>query len=131
MSRHRAFTLVELLVVVAIVGVLAAIALPRLGAARGKAARAAGLADLHHIATAQESLFADSSRYGALADTALLRVVLSRGVDGLVLDGDATGWHALVRVTGGVPCAIRSGTMAAPAGWSGPALVDGVPACTG
>ncbi len=129
MPRRPAFTLVELLVVVAIVGILAALALPRLGAARGKAARAAGLSDLHHIATAQESYFADSSRYAADADTAQLRIVLSRGVGGLVVDGDATGWHALVVVTGNVPCAIRAGSMGAPAGWTGPTLADGVPAC--
>ncbi len=131
MSRRPAFTLVELLVVVAIVGLLAAIALPRLGAARGKAARAAGLSDLHHLATAQEAFFADSNRYATVADSAVLPLVLSRGVTGLVLDGDATGWHALVRVAGGVPCAIRSGAMAAPSGWSGSTLADGIPTCVG
>jgi prepilin-type N-terminal cleavage/methylation domain-containing protein len=132
MQRTRvphAFTLVELLVVVAVIGILAAIALPRLGAARGKAARAAGLSDLHHIATAQESFFADSNRYATTADSALIRIALSRGVDNLVLDGDATGWHARVRVAGNVPCAIRSGSMGAPAGWTGPTLTEGVPAC--
>lgn len=124
------FTLIELLVVVAIIGILAAIAIPRLGASRQKASRAAGLADLHHIATAQEAFFADSNRYAALADTAQLRIGLSRGNDGLVLAGTPTGWHALLLVPGGTPCAIRTGTMGAPPGWAGPALTDGIPLCT-
>lgn len=123
------FTLVELLVVVAVIGILAAIALPRLGASRQKASRAAGLADLHHIATAQEGFFADSNRYAALADTAQLRIALSRGNEGLVLAGNGSGWHALLLVPGGTPCAIRAGTMGPPPGWAGPALSEGIPAC--
>jgi prepilin-type N-terminal cleavage/methylation domain-containing protein len=129
-ARSRAaFSLVELLVVVAIIGILAAIALPRVGSARGRATRAAGLADLHQVATAQEAFFADSNRYAALADTALLRLTLSRGNTGLVLAPDGTGWHALLQTPGGTPCAIRTGTAGAPPGWAGPALADGAPTC--
>ncbi len=63
MSRTRAFTLIELLIAVAIIGILAAIAVPNfLGALmRSKVARV--FADMRSIETAIESYHLDHGRY--------------------------------------------------------------------
>ena len=58
-----AFTLVELLVVVAIVGVLAALLLPALSAAREKARRAVCAANLRQIGVAMASYLGESGGY--------------------------------------------------------------------
>ncbi|MEL7472401.1 MAG: type II secretion system protein [Planctomycetota bacterium] len=52
--RSRAFSLIELIVVIVILGLVAAIALPRVGTASGRAAQAAHEADVARLTTAIE-----------------------------------------------------------------------------
>ncbi len=72
MRRSAGFTIIELLVVVAIIGILAAIALPRFGNTKEKSVDSAAKSDLRNAMTAQEAYFAEKSAYApALSNLAL------------------------------------------------------------
>ena len=64
--KDKGFTLVELLVVVAIIGILAAIAIPQFAAYRTKAYNSAAQTDLRNFKTAMESCFQDNQQYPSL-----------------------------------------------------------------
>lgn len=57
------FTLVELLVVMLVIGILAAIAIPQFSAYRAKAYNSAATSDLKNSKTTLESYFADNQYY--------------------------------------------------------------------
>ena len=60
------FTLVELMIVVAIIGILAAIAIPQFSAYRAKAFNSAAESDLKNFKTAMEAAVADNQTYQVL-----------------------------------------------------------------
>ena len=64
-GNQKGFTLIELLIVVAIIGILAAIAIPQFAAYRQRAYNSSALSDLRNAKTAEESLYADIQGYGA------------------------------------------------------------------
>ncbi len=63
MRGQSGFSVVELLVVGAILGILALIAIPQYSSYRERAYNSAALADLKHVAAAQESFFAEHAAY--------------------------------------------------------------------
>jgi type IV pilus assembly protein PilA len=64
-KSQRAFTLVELLIVVGIIAILAAIAIPQFNTYRKRGYDASANADLRNIKTIEEALYADFTDYGA------------------------------------------------------------------
>ena len=78
MRNTQGFTLIELLIVVAIIGILAAIAIPQFSAYRIKGFNSAASSDLKNAKTAQESLFADNQTYGS-SEAALLTLAAATG----------------------------------------------------
>ena len=63
LNNKKGFTLIELLIVVAIIGILAAIAIPQFASYRQKAYNSAAQSDLKNIKTNLESYFADNQKY--------------------------------------------------------------------
>lgn len=67
MNRERGFTLIELLIVIAIIGILAAIAIPNLLNAVQRAKQKRTLADMKTLAEAIEAYHVDNSVYPSAA----------------------------------------------------------------
>lgn len=68
MRRQKGFTLIELLIVVAIIGIIAAIAIPNLLNAINRGKQKRTMADIRSIATAIESYSVDWNFYPKVAD---------------------------------------------------------------
>ena len=87
------FTLVEMLVAIAIIGILVALSATRLNPAKEEAYERAMMSDLRNVAVAQEAYF-DTN--GAYAKKKQLGIQLSPDVK-LAVKVNATGWSARAR----------------------------------
>ncbi len=125
--NRKGFTLIELLIVVVIIGILiigilAAIAIPKFANTKEKAYLASMKSDLRNLITAEEAYFADSVKYTTNLGTAFSTTT---GVVGPTIALTADGWTANVsHTTTPKTCAIYVGSTAL-----APATKEGAPAC--
>lgn len=124
-SARHGLTLIELMITVAIIGLLAGFAVPRFNASRRQAYIAAMQSDLRNLVSAEEVFYADSGHYSSAISQ--LNVRPSAGVHVTIATGpgywDASATHA--QITDGFGCGIAINTSNPVAG----AATDGVPGC--
>lgn len=113
--NKEGFTLIELMIVVAIIGILAAIAIPQFLTYQTRARNATAAGDIHQALNAMETLSSDISCYGTIDDTKDLQnaaggsgVVASIGGAGPLTPAQATVVGLMVTgthpTTGAVGC---------------------------
>ena len=62
-NNDKGFTLIELMIVIAIIGILAAIAIPNFVSYRQRSYNSSAQSDLKNAMTTQEAYFVDNARY--------------------------------------------------------------------
>lgn len=121
------FTLVELLIVMAVIGILAAIVIARYNVTRQRAFRSTLVSDLKNLASMQETFHSDSFTYSnSIGDVGFRE---SDAVTITIADADQSGWAATATHSGVASgqCGLYIGT-ADPSNAS-PANTPGVVAC--
>ncbi len=125
-SRSRqGFTLIELIIVVVVIGILAALAIPKFQSTKGKAYAASLKSDLKNVASMQEDYFYYNETYASTVGA--LSFSSTNGVTISIAEADGRGWSATSTHPAAFPltCAVFYG-QAAPVGG---ATAEGIVHC--
>jgi len=93
MRRQKGFTLIELMIVIAIIGILAAIAIPQFAAYRKRAQDSAAKSALKNLATAEENYYVQENIY-AVNRANLTGWTVESVVTVANIVADSTSWSA-------------------------------------
>src|SRR2546425_11716985 len=136
--NRKGFTLIELLIVVVIIGILVAIAIPKFANTKEKAYISSMKSDLRNMVTAEEAYFADSVKYTTSTscvfffnDTAATEIYTLSLHDALPIfgTGTAAGWSvSLTNINTAKSCAIYVGAVT-PTAPATTADAEGAPVC--
>ncbi len=129
MSNKQGFTLIDLLIVIVILGILVAIAIPKVSNTRDRSYFVAMEADLKNLASQQEIYYA--SEYSYTAEKSDLAFTSSRDVS-ISVNADSEGWSATATHVALEPiegCSIYHGSIPTPTLLVPPSAPDEV-ACT-
>jgi prepilin-type N-terminal cleavage/methylation domain-containing protein len=85
---QKGFTLIELMIVIAIIGILAAIAIPQFAAYRVRGFNSSGQSDIRNLATSEAAFFSDWQVFGNTQDVAV-GAAAAAGGNGVRLTGPA------------------------------------------
>ena len=122
MNGQRGFTLVELLIVVAIIGIVASIAIPNLANALDKGKQKRTMSDMHSIAEAIEAYHVDHATYPrGITDWAGLESNISPFFIKAPPDKDgwAHAWAVSTSADGSAYTVVSLGKDGSPGSWAG------------
>ena len=124
-SRTKSgFTLIELMIVIVIIGILAAIAIPKFTESKSRAFVSAQKSDLANLAMQQETYFFSNHSYGS--SVSAVGASSTRGNTISINEATGSGWSAsTAHPSTAIQCAVFYGTAAAVS----PATAQGVIKC--